>query len=366
MRMKSVMLLAIAAGFGLVAMFVFQQVMSRQAQATVEETVKILVTKVEVAPGTKIDETNTEFKEFPLKLAPPNVLTSKEEYSDRAIKVRLYPGEIITADKVTKKGQYGATNDIPPGFTATTIVVDPSMTASGLLSAGDRVDVMVTHRSLNQNGLGKDIKTVLEYVEVFAIGSQRESTAVNAGGDSQAKTITVLVTPENGKLLKLAEDVGKLHLAMRSREDSKMRTEEKDRFNAKEAQAITALVSNSNRDEGGKQDINNEALKMFLDAQNKGSQPTEPFAVAAVPTVPKWEIEIIAGGKSRIEYVDDPDAIAAAALPPSPTSQPVKKNPVVEGFRALFGGGNPPAAPVEIPTSNGPQAAAPKRPALAK
>lgn len=365
MRMKSVMLLAIAAGFGLVAMFAFQQFMSRQTQAEVETAVKVLVAKVEIAPGTKVDETNTEFKEFPEKLVPPNVLTTKEEFSERAIKVRLFPGDIITADKLTKKGQYGATNDIPSGFTAITILVDPSMTASGLLTSGDRVDVMVTHRSVNQNGLGKDIKTVLEYVEVFAIGSQRESNAAAAGGDSQAKTITVLVTSEQGKLLKLAEDVGKLHLAMRSREDSQQRVQEKDRFNPQEAQAINALVSKLNGEEGGKPDANNDALRMFLDAQNKNNQPTELLVPTVVPTVAKWQIEIVAGKTSRIEYVDDPDAVAE--LPPSPTSPPVKTNPLVDGFRSLFGGGNQPAAvPVQIPKGNGPQANAPKGPGLAK
>lgn len=360
MRMKSVMLLAIAAGFGLVAMFAFQQLMSRQTQAEVEQTVKILVTKVEIPPGTKLDETNTEFKEFPAKLVPPNVLTTKEEFSERAIKVRLFPGEIITADKLTKKGQYGATNDIPPGYTAISILVDPSMTSSGLLTAGDRVDVMVTHRAVNQSGLGKDIKTVLEYVEVFAIGSQRESSAVAAGGDNQAKTITVLVTSEQGKLLKLAEDVGKLHLAMRSRDDSTPRVDEKDRFNAREAQVIDELVKKLNGEDGKKQEGNMDALKMFLDAQNKNNQPP-PTAVAAVvvPSVPKWGIEIIpVKGTPRTEQVDDLSAIVE--LPPLPSGQPLK-NPVVEGFRALFGGGDKPeAVPVELPKDSGPQASLPK------
>lgn len=340
MRMRSVMLLAIAAGCGLVAMFLFQQVASRTTGAVEEKKVMVLVAQSEITPGSKLDEKNTAFREFPVSVVPPNVITTKEEFADRCIKIRAFTGDVITLDKLSRKGQIGLSNEIPSGMVAITIGVDNSMTSAGLLGPGDKVDVMVTYRSANQAGLGKQIKTVLEYVEVFAADEKRDQSA---GGETKAKTITLIMTAEQAKLLKLAEDIGKLHLAMRSREDSTPRAQEKDRFNPEEAEAARALAQLEDGETSAKQ---KEALQAFLDAQAAATQPTvpsininvAPSEPAAPPPVPKWSIEIYAGDQKRVEEVDYPEG----ELPPTPKA--ASSNPIVNGLKSLFGGGAEPQA----------------------
>lgn len=337
MRMRSVLLLAIAAGCGLVAMFLFQHVASRQTGAVEEKKVLVLVAQAEITPGSKLDDKNTLFREFPVTVVPPNVITTKEEYAERCLKVRAFAGDVITLDKLSRKGQQGLSNEIPSGMVAITIGVDNTMTSSGLLGPGDKVDVMVTYRSLTQGGLGKQIKTVLEYVEVFAADEKREQSA---SSETKAKTITLIMTPEQAKLLKLAEDVGKLHLAMRSREDSTPRADEKDKFKPEEAEAARALASLEDGETSDREkDQAKDALKAFLDAQAANghsgvpgvgySQPPEP------PPVPKWSIEIYAGDQKRVEEVDYPEG----ELPPPPKG--ASGNPIVNGLRSLFGGSEP-------------------------
>jgi len=332
--MRSVLLLAIAAGCGLVAMFLFQQVANRQTHAVEEQKVTVLVALTEVTPGSKLDEKNTVFTEFPVRNVPPNAITTKEDFAERCIKVRAFPGDVITADKLSRKGQQGLSNEIPPGMVALAIGVDNTMTNSGLLGPGDRVDVMVTYRSVNNRGLGKEIKTVLEYIEVFAVDEKREQSS---GTDVKAKTITLIMTSEQGKLLKLAEDVGKLHLAMRSREDSKPRAKDADKFMPEEAEAAKALASlESGEVPESEKAQAKDALKAFLDAQaamaaNKAAgQPQENLPP---PPAPKWSIEIYAGDQKRVEEVDYPEG----ELPPNPQS--ASSNPLVKGLKSLFGAG---------------------------
>ncbi len=352
MRMRSVMLLAIAAGCGLVAMFLFQQVASRTTGAVEEKKVNVLVAMSEITPGSKLDEKNTVFREFPVSVVPPNVITTKEEFIERCIKVRAFTGDVITLDKLSRKGQQGLSNEIPSGMVAITIGVDNTMTSSGLLGPGDKVDVMVTYRSVNQTGLGKQIKTVLEYVEVLAADEKRDQSS---GTETKAKTITLIMTPEQAKLLKLAEDVGKLHLAMRSREDSTPRAEEKDRFKPEEADVARVL---DKLEDGETSQSEKDALKAFLDAQKSaagnpavpGIAFTPPAEPAAPPPVPKWSIEIYAGDQKRVEEVDYPEG----ELPPTPKAP--SSNPILNGLKAIFGGG---AEPQDEPPQSTPAVQSP-------
>lgn len=365
MRMRSVLLLAIAAGCGLAAMLVFQHVANRSAGAVEEERVRVLVALADITPGSKLTEKNVEFREFPITVVPPNVITSKEEFFERCIKVRAFPGDVITLDKLGSKGHLGLSNEIPSGMVAITIGVDNTMTSSGLLGPGDRVDVMVTYRSLNNRGLGKEIKTVLEYIEVFAADEKRDQSV---GAELKAKTITLIMTTDQAKLLKLAEDVGKLHLAMRSREDSSPRVKEEDRFHPEEAEKAQAIVKLQDKETP---EAEKSALQAFLDAQNmaraqvasNGGQPSyEP-----VPAMPKWSIEIYSGDQKRVEEVDDPTGeVPQAGQGPGAGS----RNPLVNGLKALFGA---PAAepqpqaspqltlPPQQPAQNQPPAPPPQR-----
>jgi len=354
--MKSVMLLAIAAGCGLVAMFLFQQVNARQANAEVEERVAILVAKVEISPGTKLDESNTEFKEFPITVVPMNPILKKEDFADRALQSRAFAGDIITLNKLSKKGQHAATNDIPSGMTLITIPADPSMIGNGLLQPGDRVDVMVSYRSVAQNTLGKDIKTVLEYIEVYATDDRREANVL-AGASEKAKTVTLLATPEQSKLVLLAGEVGKLHLAMRSKEDKKSRVTDKDRFMPEEAEAQKILAEMQKGESGSmtpdQQAMQQDALKLLLEAQMKNAQQAakqeekkEPEDVE--PEAPQWSVEIFAGNDKRVEHVE----MSEGDLPESylkernawRSRQKAKqqqlqksKNPLVNGLKSFFG-----------------------------
>ena len=94
------MLLAVASGCGLLAMVLFQQATKGNTGGEVDEKISVLVVKAEVTPGTLLSDENVEFREYPISVVPENVVTLPEEYEERGIRVRAFPGDFVTLDKL--------------------------------------------------------------------------------------------------------------------------------------------------------------------------------------------------------------------------------------------------------------------------
>ena len=348
------LLLALASGCGLVAMFLFQQATKGNTGGAADEKIAVLVIKTEVTPGSLLGDDNVEFRDYPISMVPENVVTLPEEFEERAIRVRAFPGDFVTLDKLSGKGDHAASQDIPPGMVAITILVDSAMTSSGLLLPGDRIDLLVSFTTRNQFGGGKVIKTVLEFVEVFSVDQRR--AIETSKGETLAKTLTLLVDPSQAMLVKLAEDIGKLHLTIRSKEDSIPRVADRDRFKPAdmsdflgddEENAETSVEDKGNIQE--KEDDND--LKQFLDANSQPEPLPEPLPVvpdtvpnlvqaAEVPTFPTtWQVEIFAGDIKRIEIVDIPKSELPVVKPEGDADKDSSGgNPLLKGIRKLFGG----------------------------
>jgi pilus assembly protein CpaB len=230
---------------------------------------------------------------------------------------------------------------------AITILVDSAMTSSGLLLPGDRVDLLVTFTMRGQFGGGKVIKTVLEFVEVFSVDERREIQT--SKGEALAKTLTLLVDPDQAMLVKLAEDVGKLHLTMRSKEDVSPRVEDSDRFKPTDMSDFLGESDDEEQDEDKDEDedtTGDKALENFLDVNNQPEPlPVAPLAVPVpeetveVAPIPKWEIEIFAGGIRRVEEVDIPESERPVIEPKREAEEDSSGgNPLLNGIRNLFGG----------------------------
>lgn len=353
------LLLALASGCGLVAMFLFQQATKGNSAGTVDEKISVLVVTSEITPGTLLSKQNVEFRDYPVSVVPENVVTLPEEFEERASRVRAFPGDFVTLDKLSGKGDHAASQDIPTGMVACTILVDPAMTSSGLLLPGDRVDLLVTFTMRGQYGGGKVIKTVLEFVEVFSVDQRREILTVK--GEAAAKTCTLLVDRDQAMLVKLAEDIGKLHLTMRSKTDSESHVSDKDRFKPTDMSDLLGTdddeeeEKNSTESEDKVEPTNDDDLTQFLDANSQPeplpvSVPIVPVTVAplavqaAEPEAdafdPTWTIEIFAGDIKRVEEVQIPKSEWPIVEPKKDTETVDESggNPLLKGLKTLFGG----------------------------
>lgn len=219
MKSKSLILLAVAAGFGLVAMIGVQRMLSGNQK--VDDQVAVLVARTDIEPGVKLDETNVSFRKLPLDAVPPEAVTQPEQFQERAVRSRVFAGQPITLTQLGEKGVFGATITIPSGMRVVTVGVNATMVHSGLMKAGDRVDVLVTYKVTKPKlGTISRTKTFLKHIEVYSMDRTVAGEEQYEKNEAIAKNVSLLVTPEQANLLKLAESKGPLHLALRSKLDS--------------------------------------------------------------------------------------------------------------------------------------------------
>lgn len=182
MKMKSLVLLAMAIGCGLVAMLGVQQVLSGDKKPPVE-TGKVLVAITNIMPGQPLDDANVAFKAWDQNDIPQGAVTKSEEYQDRSLRVSAFPNEPIMIAKLNERGVFGGSSEIPKGMRVATVPVTVTETHSGLILPGDRVDIVATYtvaRHLagqmnSQAGEIKKAKTILQYIEVFATDNIRQA-----------------------------------------------------------------------------------------------------------------------------------------------------------------------------------------------
>ncbi len=297
MKMKSVVLLAVAMGCGLVAMLGVQQALSRGKDKGTTK-IPVLVAITEIAPGTLLSDSNVVFQEWPKENVPEGAVTTKEEYLERAVKTYTVAGEIIMKGKLGEKGVHGASNDIPEGMCVIAVPVNLTTSNSGLILPGDHVDVFVTYDAMERHGRVKKVKTALEHVKVFATDSVRDALGADTA-EIKAKNISLLVTPEAAKVLKLAESMGTLHLALRPKDTTQAPAEVPD-----PDQFVAELLGQTIEPEEAPEPVTAQDepgdLNQFLDQQEPVEEPVE----LAKET---WTIRIYAGNEVREEVIELPE-----------------------------------------------------------
>jgi pilus assembly protein CpaB len=117
---------------------------------------------------------------------------------------------------------------LPPGFRAVSISVDATQSTSGLALPGDRVDILLT-QSFTAPGTDASHKsvgeTVLRDLRVIAVDQSLSPVAIPAGPLSATseprmpKTITLEVTDRQAAALLVAEQLGKIQIALRGQPD---------------------------------------------------------------------------------------------------------------------------------------------------
>ena len=219
MKIKSIVLLAVALGCGFVAMLGVQQALSGNKK--VKDGVSlVLVATTEINPGMRLDETNSVFKEWPANAIPQEAVTSPDQIEERALMAYAIPGEILLQDKFGEKGVFGASNEIPDGMRLATVSVNLTKIHSGLIMPGDHVDLVLTYKAKISKEAVTRTLTILENVEVFATDSKRASSRADSkSAEIKAKNISLLVTPNQFQVCMLAESKGQLTLALRNPND---------------------------------------------------------------------------------------------------------------------------------------------------
>ncbi|MEX1097776.1 MAG: Flp pilus assembly protein CpaB [Planctomycetales bacterium] len=330
MKFKSVLLLAVAVGCGLVAMLGVRQLLAKPGD---KSTQAVFVAKVEIEPGFPLDETNVGEKEMPIDLVPEGAATDWEQIVDRSLKQGAFPDDVITVAKLGDKGQGNASAKIPKGWRVVTVPVDLTKTHSGLILPGDRVDLQLTYKTPTLDaGMVTHTKTFLEFVEVFATDSVR-SVDKTSDAEIKSKNISLLVTPEQANLVQLAQSEGQVNLVLRNKDDldpAKAKTADSRLFGD-----TRVTMGRIEKEEAPPRSVTRtQEVATFLD-QNTVEPPPVPVEVK-----PTWKLRIFEGGEEKveeIEYEPKRELALAPAVGGGPASWPGRLLEMIENARGEAG-----------------------------
>jgi len=218
MKSKSFMLMILSMGFGLIAAIGISQVMGRSsASATpVQEMGTVLVAADMLDMKTHLNEENVKIENWPKSIIPEDAVTSIEEIADMGIKTRLSKGMPIVKSEITNVNNLN-TLTIPDGYKVVAIKVSGDDTINGLLTAGDKVDVIgLFKRRDNTNRMQTTTRTFLKALRVFSVGNQMRGRDDRTEGATNGSTVVgVLVTERQSEEIFYVQRTGEIKLVLR-------------------------------------------------------------------------------------------------------------------------------------------------------
>jgi pilus assembly protein CpaB len=218
MRPKSIILLALALGCGLIASIGISQVLDGSRKPASVETVTVCVAAQNIPQGEPVTEAVVTLQEWPKDKVPAGALSTMEDVSERRPRTMIFEGEPLLDSKLLAKGEVSdPIRGLPRGMRLKTISVDARKSAAGLISPGTRVDVQVFVRRNTNEGIDAPFtKIFLQNVQVYAVD---QSTSLGGDGTEDratAKTVSLVVTPEQANRITLAENLGEIALIPRN------------------------------------------------------------------------------------------------------------------------------------------------------
>ena len=191
-----------------------QQVVQVQAEA-----VPVVVAVSDLPWGTQLKPEMLTTKPFLKQSLPAGYFSGPNEINDRVVVAPLKANDPVTEHKLApvsiKTG--GVSAVLEKGKRAIAVKGDKVIGIAGFINPGNRVDVLVTIEDPQKKEEWRT-KTILENIMVMATGTQIEKN--EKGEPSPVDVYTLAVTPEEGEMLSLAANQGKLQLALRSVTDT--------------------------------------------------------------------------------------------------------------------------------------------------
>lgn len=210
------------------------------SQKPVAPTVEVMIANADMPVGTVINENNVDWIDWPEGNVPSGFLARVGDNDPLAPIVKekhlarrgFVKGEPITMERLYKSDDPGfLRGSLAPGMRAVAVRTSAEVGASGFILPNDRVDVLLTHRMVQEaiklQGGSSDVlamqhtsETIIEDVRVLAVD---QKTNEFEGGAAIAKTILLEVSAKQAEVVNAAIAMGTVSLALRSAETGEAR-----------------------------------------------------------------------------------------------------------------------------------------------
>lgn len=270
-----------AIGLGLLTSFLVWRYMDQaQPSAAAMQTTPVVVAAVPIEPRTVVTAQMLRVQQMPVEAVHPQSMQTIDQVVDKVARVSITSDEpILTSKLYLQRGESGLAFMVPAGMRAVSVAFNETIGSGGMVSPGDHVDIVgvfdapkteveqanqaltsgnatppdknkrpAQNSTIDPTTTGQDDKIstatlVLQDVEVLAVAQQLEGEAPPSNNmvipgttppnpaaapnvKSQpapmpaAKTATLAVTPDDALKLVLAEERGKIRLALRRNKDT--------------------------------------------------------------------------------------------------------------------------------------------------
>jgi pilus assembly protein CpaB len=219
-KLLIVLLLAMVTG-GLAGYLALSQLQQQGIASPAAEPrssrVRLAVAARDLPVGSLLRTEDIRLLDWPGEVLPMGYAASAADLVGRGLITPVTTNEPILSSKLAdREAGGGLAILIPEGMRAVSVRVDEVVQVAGFVTAGTRVDVMVT---LGQaGGAPTTTRVILQNMQVLAAGQTIERDA--EGRPMTVSVITLLVTPEQAERLALAAQEGRIQLALRNMLDA--------------------------------------------------------------------------------------------------------------------------------------------------
>lgn len=183
-----------------------------------EHTNTVVVATKNIGAKTRITGDMIQEAQAPVNYTQPGAISESKLVVGTLARDPIAAGEQITERRLVIEGKTGGfTGIIPPDKRAVTVAVTEVSGVAGFVKPGDMVDVVVT---FDQSTAGDNVgHMILQNILVLASNRDSEAAAAQTTGKekevTKTSTVTLAVAPDDAAKLALAEDKGKVRLALR-------------------------------------------------------------------------------------------------------------------------------------------------------
>lgn len=216
---RNLLFIAILLSF-LTALLVYNYLKGVKNVPMMSEGLSVIVAKVDIPPKTKITLEMVSEVKVPAEYIQPGTITSLDKVLGIMVREQIVSGEQISERRLVRESKsVGFTGIIPRDRRAVTVAVNEVTGVAGFVKAGDYVDIVV---SFDAAAVGDHASQVVMQ-NILVLAANRDTEISN--GDTTVKdsvkeankmgTVTMAVTPDEAAKLTLADEKGKIRLALR-------------------------------------------------------------------------------------------------------------------------------------------------------
>ena len=145
---------------------------------------------------------------------PKGALTDERQVVDRVVLYPFSANQPLIDTALSRVGApEGIPATIPDGYRAVSVQINDSSELAGLIMPGSRVDVLFTRPGTMSEAISS---TILQNVRVLAMGKTVQAGQAVDPKAPKVPVATLIVTPEQAKILELAKNEGRLSLSLRN------------------------------------------------------------------------------------------------------------------------------------------------------